>query len=445
MTSEMQDAGRKREIRGDSGKCPGSLGRAASEEDVMKKYLVVAACLIIIISSARPAAGQEPGATPGRTAAAPDRLFSQVVLRLRDGRFVTGLLLGFEDDAIVLRVGKDDVKTSRADLAQVTVERDVKAAGCLLNGMLLGFLAGNLAFSHGRGNPTGYVEYGSTLGALLSNGIYLGVGGAVSYLVSLIGDRKHILFAFPDLAPERNAEWDRLKKYALAADTGGDARWRLSVQSADVFPRVSSRYQSVIQAAGYETYSEYGGSSTSLNINVLRRVGLSYAPSRHFEIGAAVVLLGERSSLGLIDKSWDNVIWTYGEIEQSLSGTAYYLTGSWRIVDSKAAGGVGWKIGGGLGAAHVRLGLSGSVESYDSQSYYSSAIEYSTIVSKTVAGGLAFTEFDCRLFGGISLGVMADYAVTLPVSIPAVPAAGIPAQKLSMGNGSLGIGITWIF
>ncbi len=413
----------------------------------MKNILKRIAILFLTSAAALSAAVQEPGPTPGRTSAAPDRLFSQVVLRLRDGRFVTGLLLGFEDDAIVLRVGKNDVKTPRTDLAQVTIERERKATGFLLNGMLLGFLAGNLFFSHGSGNPTGYVGYGSAFSAFLSNVVYLGAGGAVGYLAGLIGDPTHVLFTFPDLAPERNAEWESLKKYALAGDTaaGNDARWRLSVQSAYVFPRVSSRYRSVIRAAGYETFDQYYGSWADSNLAILRRVGLSYAAGKRLEIGASIMPLGERSNYGWSYESSSDNAWAERQVEQSLSGTGYYLTGSWQVLDSKAAGGVHWKIGGGLGAAHVRFGMTGSGESYSNDPYYFNTFEYSISVSKTVAGGLAFTEFDCRLYGGISLGVMADFAVTMPVSIPGIPAAGIPAQKLPIGNGSLGIGITWIF
>lgn len=441
MMSRMQNESRKCGIRCDSGKCPDGLGCAASVEGVMKKSLVVAACLIIVISSVLTAAGQEPaGSSSGRTAAAPDRLFSQVVLCLQDGRFVTGLLLGFEDDAIVLRVGEGEVKTRRTDLAQITIDREQKSGGYALNGIVLGLLGGNLLLQHSAGSPTGFITYYSATNAIFSNSLYAGLGGTLGYLISLVAEPKNTMFDFSGRDAHRSAAWDKLRAFALASEMPGSGLWRLTVHSAYVMAGVSKRYADLFGAAGYQVVSEYSGGPRNANFNVIHRIGLSRAVGPRFEIGASVSLLGEKDAYAW---KYDSSNFSSWDITQTLSGTAYYLTGSWLAVGSNNANGARLKFGLGLGAASVNFALNAISETYVNHSYSSTVASPS--VSKTLVSALILTELDFPLYRGLYIGIMADYAFMPSISIPGIPGAGIPAQKLALGNGSLGIGFAWIF
>jgi len=409
----------------------------------MKKYWVAAACLIIVISSALPAAGQEPAEKPsGRTAAAPDRLFSQVVLRLRDGRFVTGLLLGFEDDAVVLRVGEGEVKTRRADLAQVTIDRERKLGGYALNGIVLGLLGGNLLLQHSAGSPTGLIDYRDVVPAVFNNALYAGLGGTLGYLISLIADSKHTTFDFSERDAQRSAVWDKLKAFALASEMPGSSLWRLTVHSAYVSARVSNHYKNLFRAAGYDVRYEYPGVLHNANFNVIRRIGLSHAMGQRFEIGASVSFLGERGWYGG-HYEYNASNFNHSYIGQTFSGKAYYLTGSWLALGSNKANGARLKFGLGLGAASVNFALNAISETYVNHSYSSTVASPS--VSKTLASVLAFTELDFPLYRGLYIGIMADSAFMPSIFVPGVPAVGLPSQKLAMGNGSLGIGFGWIF
>ena len=122
----------------------------------------------------------------------------------------------------------------------------------------------------------------------------------------------------------------------------------------------------------------------------------------------------------------------------------FFLTGSWAVLGSGDSDGPRWKIGLGAGGAKVNIGLSGWTDDY---SQYGPSTYWSEekSVSKTVAAGLAFTEIDVLLYGGLRLGIMADYVLTPPIPLPGLPAVGVPDRKAAFGNGSLGIGFTWIF
>jgi hypothetical protein len=396
--------------------------------------------LLIVISSALSLAGQEPPGNPsGRTAAAPDRLFSQVVLRLQDGRYVTGLLLGFEDEGIVLRVGEAEVKTRRSDLALVTVARERKTGGFALNGIVLGLIGGNLFQRHTYDGPTGFVGYETVWSALFDNALYAGAGGTLGYLISLIADSKETTFDFSGRDIRASAAWDALKAFALSSERPGSGPWRLTVHSAYVFAGASRRYRDLFEAAGYAAGNGYYESSQGADVNVVRRIGLSRAVGRRFEIGISAMFLGERSS-----SAWKEGPWFYAYIGQSLSGTGFFLTGSWAVLGSGDSDGPRWKIGLGAGGVKVDVGLSGWTDDY---SQYGPSTYWSEekSVSKTVAAGLAFTEIDVLLYGGLRLGITADYALTPPIPLPGLPAAGVPDRKAAFGNGSVGIGFTWIF
>jgi hypothetical protein len=59
-------------------------------------------------------------------------------------------------------------------------------------------------------------------------------------------------------------------------------------------------------------------------------------------------------------------------------------------------------------------------------------------ISKTQFCSLLFTELKLYLSNALSFGLTADYTMAPALQAPALPEVGIPAQKLRLGNGSIG-------
>jgi|WetSurMetagenome_2_1015567.scaffolds.fasta_scaffold22418_4 hypothetical protein len=418
----------------------------------MKKTLILIVLTVFVLSAAgstTAVAQQEPSGIPsGRTAAAPGRLFSQVVLRLMDGRFVTGLLLGFEDDAIVLRVGNGEVKVRRTDLALVTVERERKIGSLSLSGILLGLVAGNLCWMRPSGAPTGFVGYGSVFSALLDNALYGAGGGAILYLIGLAADPRERTFDFAGGDERRSAAWDEIRAYGLDARAPASGRWRLTVHSAYVFGLASNRFRDDFRSAGYTLYDAYSEGGNMTNVNVIRRIGVSHAVGRRFELGPSVSFLGEPGIFSYYSRPDDSVS---TNLNQSFSGTAVFLTGSWLAFGSNSGNVPRMKLGIGLGAADIKIARSFESYAYSNYSpnyygYYGSThLSGSSQVHKTLVGALAFVALDVPLYQGLFIGLTADYVLLPAVSLAGFPEIGIPARRLSPGNASLGIGFGWIF
>jgi hypothetical protein len=400
-------------------------------EGIMKKQATILFLLLALMGSSR-AVGQDIGnITPGRTAAAPDRLFKPVVIRCKDGSFKTGLLFGLEGDALVLRTGKKEEIVPLGDMLQVTFDRKKETANFLANGMVLGIFGTRIAAWRPSQESAPFMSTKgvSVLAVGFSMLILGGVGGGLGYLASLMFDKDKVAFDLADRDGARRSDWDRLRRYVLDAPEVRPERWDLAIESGLIFPAASKRYRGLILDAGHTVYEDPGN-----GYNMFRRIGLSRTIAGRFAIGLSVAVLGEE---GISGTKSDAQSW--GWIEQSFSGTGYYVTASWEPLRPKLPADLRWKIGLGAGAARMTFHVSGWGSS--SSGGWNGGLN----VSRTLPSLLAFGELDLRITGGLFLGLMADRTFMPDVEIPALIQTGLSSRRLPFGNGSAGFGFGWMF
>jgi hypothetical protein len=400
-------------------------------EGTMKKQATVLLLLLALLGSSRAAGQDVANSTPGRTAAAPGRLFKPVVIRCKDGSFKTGLLFGLEGDALVLRSGKKEEIVALRDMLQATFDRPKETADYLANGMVLGFFGTRLAAWRPSEQPAPFMETDgvSVLGMGFSILISAAMGGGLGYLSSLMFDKDKVAFDLSDQDDARRSGWDRLRQYVLDAPEVRPKRWELAIGSGLIFPGATKRYKDVILNSGYTIYGDSGN-----GYNMFRRVGLSRTIGGRFAVGVSVAVLGEEEIFGTRSDSQ-----SWGSIEQKLSGAGYYVTGSWEPLRTKLPADLRWKIGLGAGAARMTFEVSGQGSSRSSS--WSGGLN----VSRTLPSLLAFGELDLRIRGGLFLGIMADRTFMPSFEVPALVEARLNSRKMPFENGSAGIGFGWMF
>jgi hypothetical protein len=93
-----------------------------------------------------------------------------------------------------------------------------------------------------------------------------------------------------------------------------------------------------------------------------------------------------------------------------------------------------WNVGVGIGLAKVEFNLKAHTETWDP--YTEVTTEHN--ISNTSFSGVVFTELKFHLQDSLVFGLTADYVFVPAANAPNIPEAGIPAQKLRFGNGSIG-------
>lgn len=327
------------------------------------------------------------------------------------------------DSLLILRGGKNESLLYQ-DITKVMVEREGQTAKVAVLGMFLGMYAGNLLFYTAENQPTAYFGYDgfgeSRQALLLANLLFAGAGCLVGYLAGLPLGQKEIWFDLTGSERERQAEWNRLDRLINRKHVN---RMHFLVQPAYVYNQVSSNYKEALTDSGYIVYSYDQEPS---NFNLLRKLQLTMSLTNKVELGLAAFWLGEPSVYGYrVNPS--------AYVTQSLKATGYYVIGAYNLFPSWLIGRVNWKSGLGLGLAQVNFNLRSF--SY-TQSGYSSEIE---TVSKNLFSGIIFSEVSLQLFRFFSLGIIGDYVWVPTHEGPPLSSAGILAQKLRFGNGSIGI------
>jgi hypothetical protein len=387
-------------------------------------------------------AGQNAQPISVQTPAALNILFSRVVVTLKDGRFLTGSLLGLEDDSLVLRVGKNIEKILQNDMAKLQIETETKTASPIFYGIIGGLYLGNIFFGRANEQPTLYMaNLKLNVWTALINLVFAGVGGGAGYLASSIFDKGTRTFEFSGDEPQKSRAWGTLKKFILGISNENPNHVHIGVQAGYVFRRALDEYQSVLRSAGFNSspYDDYGFATyfgnygvTTNKINLLRKVYVSYSLRPNIDFGAAVVFLGEPEEF-FFSSSY---AYPYSYVYERLDGEGYYLTGSYKPFRSKLPKGMSWNVGLGAGAARIKFNVHADV--------YQGPPNYRDIASdkgfsKYFLSGVVFTEFLFDLPGGLSLGLAADYAIVPSHQTSAIPEAGLPAHKLKLGNASLGV------
>ncbi len=403
----------------------------------MRKIFLIFLCFLAFLGLA-PVFGQgqdQVSQPPELISPSPNKLFSQVLLKMKDARLVSGLLVGLEGDAIVLRTGQGRSQFPLKELVRVTFAIEKKNGPLAVGGLFLGLYLGNFIFDADSQQPIRFMQSSAlNLGTILKNGLYLSAGFGLGYLVEELTAERELVFDFSGDQGSRSAVWDDLRRYVVDEAVSRPARFHVSVQAAGVSRRVSKDYQDLFAGAGY--YVDQYSWPRASDINLLRKAQLTFSLTSRVETGAAVVFLGERPAY-----AW-NYDRSISDINQKLSGQGYYLVGSFKPLLGVLPKNVYWSLGLGLGAAHINFQVSAFGNSgfpdYES-------VERGVSISKTYASGLVFTELDVFFYRTTSLGLSADYVFIPSVEAAAIPEAGIPAHRLPLGRVTFGLNLGFHF
>lgn len=394
--------------------------------------------IIVLLALPREIKAQQPSQEPSpsvtRIPAISRLLHNRVHLYRREGTYLSGLLVGVEDDALIVRIGERDEKVRYQNLSKVVIEIEKKRGRHLPYAMLLGTYFQNLLSFRAKNQPTAYLEdtYEKVGSVILGNALSALMWGGIWYYVFSNFEKSKKEFELNGKEKKRLARWERLRSYITGEYT--QKKINISAQGGYVFTRVSSHYKTLFQDAGYETrnysylFGEYREGATDFNL--LRKLQVTLTAPSNNEFGIAVYWPGEPSAVGYIDD------WTQSfEVEQVLSTTAYYgviVLKPPRFQKSKL---ISLNFGIGVGMAQVDFRIRTGLEIWD-PSYEVTRNQYS--VSKRLFSSVIFAELNFFFREALSLGLIADYVYIPSLQAPEVPEAGISAQDLRLGNASVG-------
>lgn len=369
-----------------------------------------------------------------------DVLFNVVLIYLKDGSRLSGLLVGIEGDVLIVRIGGKDERIQSRNITKIIIKREKKLSRYVVSGMLLGIYVGNLALLRAKNQPTFYMEdKGSELWLLMWNAIFAAAGGGLGILGSSALEKGEEVFDFTGNMDKRYREWERLHRFVIG-DIPVQKKIHFRIQAGKVFPRVSNRYRDLLIDNDYYV-SRYGWLDNqeweeASDINLLRKVQLTYFLNNFIEVGVASVWLGEPSIQG--NK------WGYGgeHIWQKLAANGLYAVGAFKPFSKGVPKGISWEFGAGAGAAIINFNLTAR-----STTWYPTTTEetFEHSISKTLFSGIVFTELSFYLYDSLSLGLIADYTYIPEQEVPAVPLANLSAQRLRFGNSNIGISLGFHF
>ena len=125
---------------------------------------------------------QESSPSVTRIPAISRLLYNRVHIYRREGTYLSGLLVGVEDDALIVRIGERDEKLRRQNLSKVLIETEKKRGRNVPCAMLLGTYLQNLLSSLAKKQPTAYLQetyegigttiLGNALSALMWGGVW---------------------------------------------------------------------------------------------------------------------------------------------------------------------------------------------------------------------------------------------------------------------------------
>lgn len=352
-------------------------------------------------------------------------LYNKVLVFSREGRMLSGLLVGVENDSLVIRVGTKDEAIPLQNLGKVVIETKKKTSAYAFSGMLLGIYLGSLIFLQQEDEPAAYLDPEHSGASILRiNPFFASGGGLLGFLAGIGLEKGEQEFNFMGSESERQSEWERLKRFISGEP--GLKRMHISVQASHVFTQVSPQYLDLLN----DYYQSYYYKKR--NFNLLRKLQVTFSNKKdNLELGLAVYWLGEPSvHMYRLDYMIDQITDIKG----------YYALAIYKHSIGKSQSRITWNFGLGLGQAKINFSLKASTwYGYPSPEI----VEH--IISKTDFSGVAFTELNLNPKGNLSIGLLADYAFIPAERAPAIPEADIPAQNLRFGTGSIGFTLGFHF
>ena len=402
----------------------------------MRKRLSLLLTLVLLLGTWKVMGQQVDQSSPPSVSdlpTAPSVLFNKVLVYLREGGALSGLLVGIESNALILRINGQNEKIQLNNLARVIIDVEKKTSRNTLYGMLMGAYLGNLILHRAKNHPAAYMQDTEAgIWLFLWEVALAAAGGGIGYLSGAILEKGEKVFDFTGSKEKQLSERERLRRYII----GGFSRLRkmnFSVQAGHIFTRVANRYMSLLKNADYHASryicqdNECGDAAS--NFNFLRKLQISYSLKSNTEIGLALYWLGEPSVQG---EKWQDGI--SSEVTQTLYSTGYYAICVYKPFLKRMPKQISWNVGVGFGAAKVNFNLKTSSHSW--YPYFEEKTENN--ISKILFSTIIFTELNLWISEALSLGLISDYVFVPSEQGPEFLEEGIPAQKLRLGNGSLG-------
>jgi hypothetical protein len=371
----------------------------------------------------------------------------RVVVFLRNGDGLAGFLVGADDDALTLIAEGRSVDVPYPDLKKVVVDES-RTRPAMISGMLMTIYLGNLVyFTEDNASSLFFSDYKDS-----SEIASLGLAAAGSLMGYLFGSsiETERVFDFTSSQEQQQVEWKRLQRFARGEWTA--KKVHLVVQGGRVYPQTSSRYRTVLGNSDFSGPTHY-----RIPVNLLRQLQLTVSATNRLELGIGTLWAGE-PNISIHEQGKSSNFAT-----QSLDTKGYYIIAKYKpfLPLSKR---IQWNVGLGMGGADVDFRLRAEkkviVGIHTEQvpvhgtrfSWGFSEPRYETItypiyntltkehnISKTLPSGVIFSELKLYLHDGLSLGLSADYVFMPNQQAPGIPEVAIPAQKLRLGNGSIGL------
>jgi len=373
-----------------------------------------------------------------------DLIYAEVTVLLRQKEIVSGRLIGLENRTIILATVGGKKKISAEEISKIIFrrERDLLRDdlwGALL-GAYIGVLAGSRLWDDSR--PFGYFDEDDPFTPFL----FAEAGFGLAVLL----DKMKCAFNFSDEEGERRREWNRLERF-IRGETY-PPRIQISARGGYVFSGLSDHYKANLEGVGlYPLYREE-------KLNFLRAVQVSYSFKPRFGFGLAYYSLSEPR----MDTYWNyypEVMnpyqpWkeSFFEYHQAQNSRGLYAVALYQPFRSSRPRRLNWTIGIGAGGVkadfHIQTYYAIYMESLiGSEIEYEESQEYR--INKTSPSAVFMTELSYRLNPKFSLGIYVDYVFVPAFDFQAIQVRTyqdlsihtIPAQKVSVGNGCIGISI----
>lgn len=349
--------------------------------------------------------------------------------------YLSEIVIGLEDDTLVLSSAKQNEKILVGDLSKIIVLPRNKQGNLFLAGALAGTYAANLLLGRSDQQSSGFLtENFSSVGAvILTTALGVGVWGTVGLLVNSGTDTDLILDFNQIESEKRNA---RMKLYDLISEESMVRKIHFSLQGGHVYARVKNKFLSLI---GGSSDGYYGGDESDFNL--LRRIQMTYSTEPDIEIGAAVQWSSEPS----VSAYTYNYFYTYDSYGQSIYNsntkyyeqtfhvTGYYGIGKYKPFFKELPRMVDIAIGCGIGIANIEYKRGVNIYQY----YYQQSGQYQKELNMSELSAVVFGEFNIYLKEYLTLGIAADYVYFPPLIIPSDPLSNLPEQTLS-GNACVG-------
>ena len=398
--------------------------------------------LVVLVAIPRPTlGGQDP---PRSQAAAPASqeirissalYFREITLDLRDGTTVRGRLSAATAGSIRIQQGDREEDHALKDVRRIVIDSEAQRSRGIVPGIVFGLYAGNSALLWEDSTPGFYarpVERHeiASVWLLLGEGFFAAMGGGLGWLAHFGGSRQ--VFEFPADFEQAPGVAERFARFL----TGGPAPARVHVlfQGGLLVPGATRRFGEFATDNGFAlNYS----SSYPTKFSLLRSIELSYSIRPRWRTGLRLSFPSEPFLNSYVRNEEAPGSFTY--LNQDLRSTAVHAIGALELAGWKDRSGLAASVGLGAGFASVRL-TRNAVTSLDY--IYTQGM---TEVRKVRLSAVVFGAVQYRLTPVVSIGLAADYTFVAAVTVPALPANGVPGGAQGLSNGSLGFVIGYHF